>query len=206
VLFQLRNIPNEVLEVQKLRMDKFEFETGVTQLDLALDMVDKAEGLSCVLKYNTDLFDAETIKRMGEHFQTLLEGIVAAPNKPISAYSLVTPQSLQLLPDPSIPLPEPPYELATTLFTYWVNRTPKQIAVSQNNYLYTYSELYERAHSLANALLNQGLERGDVVAVFGSRCFGMITSIIGVFFSGGVLLTLENNLPSYRQQLMLREH
>ncbi|OAD23896.1 Amino acid adenylation domain protein, partial [Candidatus Thiomargarita nelsonii] len=41
--------------------------------------------------------------------------------------------------------------------------------------------------------------------MFGSRCFSLIASMIGVFLSGSVLLMLDENLPARRRQLMLKE-
>jgi amino acid adenylation domain-containing protein len=54
-------------------------------------------------------------------------------------------------------------------------------------------------------LLKRGAAKGEVVAVGGELDFDLIASMLGVFLSGGVLLTLDRNLPSERQQVMLRE-
>ncbi|NQZ13012.1 MAG: non-ribosomal peptide synthetase, partial [Algicola sp.] len=51
----------------------------VSKFELMLSAVESAEGLSFGFEYNTDLFDASTIKTLGRHFVTLLEGIVANP-------------------------------------------------------------------------------------------------------------------------------
>ncbi|HXM34164.1 MAG TPA: non-ribosomal peptide synthetase, partial [Pyrinomonadaceae bacterium] len=49
------------------------------------------------------------------------------------------------------------------------------------------------------------LKRGEVVAVGGSPSFGLIAGMLGVLSSGGVLLTLDRNLPGERLKLMLSE-
>ena len=41
-------------------------------------------------EYNTDLFDASTIERLSEHFQILLESIVADPSVSLSALPLLS--------------------------------------------------------------------------------------------------------------------
>ncbi|MEM7556783.1 MAG: amino acid adenylation domain-containing protein, partial [Cyanobacteria bacterium P01_A01_bin.84] len=89
VLFQLRNFPEETIEVKGLKFDNYHLETGLAMLDLALEIEERAEGLLCVFKYNTDLFDASTIERMAVHFQTLLEGIVDNPRQSISQLPLL---------------------------------------------------------------------------------------------------------------------
>jgi acyl transferase domain-containing protein/acyl carrier protein len=49
--------------------------------DLILVTAPQAEGLPCDMRYNTDLFDAATIARIAEQFQTLLEGIIENPGR-----------------------------------------------------------------------------------------------------------------------------
>ena len=68
----------------------------------------------------------------------------------------------------------------------------------------TYGELAERAERIALHLLGQGLQRGEVVAVTGQRSLGLIPCMLGVFMSGGVLLTIDEQLPIKRRQIMLR--
>ncbi|MDD0977659.1 condensation domain-containing protein, partial [Pseudomonas fontis] len=64
-----------VLNVQPLSLERH-----TSQFDLTLETVESAQGVSASLVYATDLFDAATVARMGEHWLNLLEGIVAAPD------------------------------------------------------------------------------------------------------------------------------
>ena len=59
--------------------------------DVWLNLSETPEGLRGWFEYSTDLFDAATITRMGEHLQTLLEGIVAHPEAPLSHLPLLRP-------------------------------------------------------------------------------------------------------------------
>ncbi|MEM8721219.1 MAG: condensation domain-containing protein [Cyanobacteria bacterium P01_G01_bin.39] len=53
---------------------------GKTKYDLTLVMREQDEGLGMVFDYNADIFDANTIQKMLEHFRNLLEGVVANPD------------------------------------------------------------------------------------------------------------------------------
>jgi non-ribosomal peptide synthetase component F len=64
---------------------------GEVVLDLCLSIQDGPEGLLGTVAYNCDLFEAGTITRLCGHYQTLLEGIAARPEWPISALPLLTP-------------------------------------------------------------------------------------------------------------------
>jgi len=90
VLFQLRNIPSQAVEVEGLRIENCPLETGVAMLDLILQIEEQPTGLFCVFTYNSDLFDATTIKGMAGHFHNLLERIVADRKQQISQLSLLT--------------------------------------------------------------------------------------------------------------------
>jgi len=85
VMFVLQNTPQQKLELSGLTVSSLELDSGTTDFDLFLSMVEEAGTLTGVLKYNTDLFDAATIKQMLEHFQTVLEQIVTNPEQPLSS-------------------------------------------------------------------------------------------------------------------------
>ena len=53
--------------------------------DLNFFMVERADGWRASCEYNTDLYEAATITRLLDQFQSLLEGVAADPNGPISA-------------------------------------------------------------------------------------------------------------------------
>jgi amino acid adenylation domain-containing protein/FkbM family methyltransferase/non-ribosomal peptide synthase protein (TIGR01720 family) len=206
VLFVLQNTPKSRAEFSNLSVTPLEIDTGVAMLDLTLEMIEnETDELVGVLQYNTDLFRAETIVCMLRQFEFLLEQVTNAPDMSIHAYSLVTSESRDLLPDPTQELGESTYELVTEMVTAWVDRAPERIALVQGDCAWTYGELIAAAQAQARALLAQGLEKGDGVAVLGPRSFGLISAILAVFLSGGVLLTIDRKLPVHRKQVMLEE-
>ncbi len=83
--FALQNVPVSTLELPELSLSPLEEENPTAKFDLTLFMSQHPEYLSGVFEYNTDLFDASTIARMLDHFQRLLEGIVADPDQRLSA-------------------------------------------------------------------------------------------------------------------------
>ncbi|MBD1806974.1 hypothetical protein H6F98_16165 [Microcoleus sp. FACHB-SPT15] len=85
VMFALQNVPKQPLKLSGLTVSSLDIENGTADFDLSLSMVEGAQELTGVFKYNTDLFDDATITQMLGHFQTLLEEIVANPEQPISS-------------------------------------------------------------------------------------------------------------------------
>ncbi|TAF50261.1 MAG: hypothetical protein EAZ60_29430 [Oscillatoriales cyanobacterium] len=78
ILSRDRNIPFQTIDLSKLTASPWVIENNEGKFDLTLFLKPTSEGLEGSWSYSTDLFDAETIERMNEHFQILLAGIVAA--------------------------------------------------------------------------------------------------------------------------------
>jgi amino acid adenylation domain-containing protein len=205
VFFNMQNLQDSRLALPGIVSEAVSFPEAESKFDLTLYVREQLEGLRFDLVYNADLFDRPRILELLQQFRHLLGQVVAHPQASIAEYSLVTPAAQAFLPDPTMALPEPSYACVAETVLSWAERTPDQAAVCQGGQSWTYHHLAETAQLLARILLGQGMERGEVVAVTGERSFGLIASMTAVLASGGVLLTLDPNLPSHRQQLMLRE-
>ncbi|WP_445628037.1 amino acid adenylation domain-containing protein [Nostoc sp. DSM 114167] len=90
VMFHLQNTPRPQLTVPELTMNRLEIDNGTSKFDLYLELRETAAGISGNLEYSTDLFKAETIALMIEHFSTLLQSIVSNPDQTISNLPLLT--------------------------------------------------------------------------------------------------------------------
>lgn len=88
--FQLDDNPIENLEISGMKLSPFEVDTIATDFDLYLSLSEAMTGLKGVMRYSTDLYNADTIIRMLRHFQMLLEDIIADPDQSISALSITT--------------------------------------------------------------------------------------------------------------------
>jgi amino acid adenylation domain-containing protein len=114
-------------------------------------------------------------------------------------------ENFKLLPDPSIVLEEPVFPPVTEMFLDQVKAGPEKTAVERAGRSWNYLELAEAAQRIAAELKALGLSRGEVAAVSGSRTFDLVAATLGVFFSGGVLLLLDPDLPILRRQQMLEQ-
>src|SRR5207245_11157020 len=101
-----------------------------SSFDLALEVAETLQGLSCMVTYNTDLFESATIARMLAHFQTLLEAILADPNRPVSDLPLLTEATRrQILLDWNETAAHFPKDACIhELFESQVGRTPAVVA------------------------------------------------------------------------------
>ncbi len=65
------------------RLANFEVDSGAAKVDLQLQLYDRSDGIFARFTYNTEIFDAATIRRMAGHFQTCCR---ASSPIPISAF------------------------------------------------------------------------------------------------------------------------
>ena len=89
-MFVLQNAPWEAAQLAGLEVTPMLIDSGTSKFDLTLFVRERGGSLQAVVEYNTDLFEAETIRRMLGHYQTLLEGIVANPDQRLSDLPLLT--------------------------------------------------------------------------------------------------------------------
>jgi amino acid adenylation domain-containing protein len=204
VFFNMLNLPNQPVELPELRITPLGQEAGA-KFDLTFYITDRRDGLLFTMVYDTDLFQPERMIEMLEQLECLLEQIVAEPERSISEYSLVTPTSRSVLPDATISLPEPVHEPITQTFFSVAEMHSERAAICGAGQSWNYFQLSQRAQAIASYLLKDGLKKGDVVAVSGPPSFSLIASLLGVMAGGGVLLTLDPNLPAERRKMLLRE-
>src|SRR3977135_2123068 len=110
VIFALQNFPQERLIVPGLGLSLEAGEHVTAKFDLSLHMFETPTGLQGFIEYATDLFDRGTIERLIGHFENLLSGVVAAPQRRISKLPLLSEEELHRLlvecNDTAVPIAE----------------------------------------------------------------------------------------------------
>jgi amino acid adenylation domain-containing protein len=200
VLLNQVNTPQAAVDLPGITLVCEEPEEVDAKFALNLTAVELEGGLALHLTYRRDLFTPGRIDLLLGQLTHLLAQIGSAPQRPIGDYSLVTPESQALLPDPSLALPEPVYEPVTELFFACADAAPARPAAVRGERAWSYGELAARARELAAALGARGLDRGDVVALAGRGSFGFLAAMTAVLASGAVLLHLDAALPPRRRR------
>ena len=102
------------------------------------------------LQYDRSRFERATIERLAGHLQTLLEGIVSAPESRLSQLPLLTDQERQqLLVDWNDTAADyPQNQCLHQLFEEQAGRTPEAVAVVFEDRQLTYAQLNARANQL----------------------------------------------------------
>jgi len=72
------------LTLPGLTLTPIELGGGTAKYDLTLFLEDTEQGLSLTFQYNSDLFEATTINRLANHFETLVGVIAERPEATLS--------------------------------------------------------------------------------------------------------------------------
>ncbi|MBG1265933.1 non-ribosomal peptide synthetase [Nostoc sp. WHI] len=196
------HIQEEVLQMEPYLLGQ----RGANQ-DLSL-MVREAKGVvEPCWQYNTDLFEAITIKRMARHFETLLEDIVANPQQQISKLPLLTEvEQHQLLVEWNNTQANYPLDKCIhQLFEEQVENTPNAVAVVFENQQLTYRQLNTRANQLAHYLKSLGIGTDVLVGLCVERSLDTIIGILGIVKAGGAYVPLDPEYPQERLSFMLAD-
>ncbi|MCP4261667.1 MAG: amino acid adenylation domain-containing protein [Planctomycetes bacterium] len=203
VMFVMQNAPIEELDLADIKVSFLEQENIKTKFDLTLSIEDRGDELVCDWEYCTDLFRQETIERMMDHFQILLEGIINNPAECISQLPLLTETETQQLQDwNQTEIDYPKDKTIIDLFQEQVEKTPDNIAVVFEDQQLTYQELNRKANQLAHYLQTMGVGPEVLVGVCMERSVEMIIAILGVLKAGGGYVPLDPSYPKERLSFM----
>jgi amino acid adenylation domain-containing protein len=194
-------------QIVGLKIADFEFETGVARLDLTVDIQLVADQLECRFEYDPDLFDRETIERMGRHFEVLLGGIVNNPGQRISSLPLLTGIELnQVLYEwNASQTGEHRGQCIQELFEAAAAKMPEAAAVVCGADRLSYAELNRRANQLAHYLLRLGIRSENRVAVYLERSVNTIVALLAILKAGGAYVPIDPAYPSDRARFMMED-
>lgn len=211
-LFQVMFVLHQGTLEQHLRLPgltvrSLEVGSETTPFDLALSITEERKRIQGRLGYNTDLFDAVTIKRMLGHFQVLLEGIVADPDQSIRTLPLLTAaERKQLLHEWNDTRREYPEDQCVhQLFESQVERTPGQVALVQGARTLTYREVNEHANRWAHLLQKKGVKPETLVAVCMDRSPEVAIALLAILKAGGAFVSLDPDSPTERLHSMVQD-
>ena len=177
------------------------------QFDLTLEMAQVGTALYGGLKYNTALFEADTVARMAGHLRTLLQGIVANPEQSVATLPLLTKAERRRM------LVErhsagPAYVSDQCLhhgFEAQVEQMPDAIAVCFEHARLTYGELNRRANQLAHYLQSLGVGPGTLVGICVERSLEMVVGVLGILKAGSAYVPLDPAYPKERLAFMIED-
>jgi non-ribosomal peptide synthetase component F len=206
ILFALQEAPSAPEQYGLLRISWEFVPTGSSKFDISM-FVTEAESLTVTVEYSVDLYSREMVLRLLNHFQILLEGVAADPDRQILKLPLLSAAEQQqlLVSWNDTKLDYPVDALMHELVEAQAARTPERIAVVHGERELTYRELNARANCLAHYLRALGVKPDCRVALCVERGLEMVVGLLAVLKAGGAYVPLDPAYPVERLAYMLQD-
>ncbi|HEY0016583.1 MAG TPA: condensation domain-containing protein, partial [Longimicrobium sp.] len=196
--------PQGTFALPGLACEPVEADPGTSIFDLGLYAWDRPQGLRAMLEYNADLFDAATAARFADRFRTLLEGIAADPDAPLSRLPVMTAdEKARLAAWNDTAHACPGDECIHEIIARQAAATPDAVAVVFEDQRVTYAELDARASRLANHLRGLGVGPEVRVGILAEPGPDLVAGVLGILRAGGAYLPLDPAYPAERLAFML---
>ena len=207
VMLTFLNAPKEQLQLKGLELSQVGTDVGVSKFDITLFLQETEDGVGGGIEYNTDLFEAETINRLLQHYGKLLEAMVGDPEQLIVHAELLSEaerhQLLVRWNETEVDLPVD--QCVHWLFEEQVKRTPDAAAVVFQTQSLTFAELNRRANQLSHHLQNLGVGPEVLVGLCVERSLEMVIGLLGILKAGGAYVPLDPAYPLDRLSFMLED-
>ncbi len=207
VIFALQNAPMPPMTAGALRLSVGWSETAASRVDLELHVMEDSGATQLVAVYDTELFAETTVETLLRRYCRLLESIVADPNQPLSAFSLIDEGERRRVliewNDTSTPYPRD--ATIHELFEEQAAARPESLALTCGQKALAYGELNARANQLARHLQELGAGPERVVALYLERSLDLIVALLAILKAGGAYLPLDPGYPTPRLDFMLHD-
>ena len=200
--------------------ENFPVDSAVNQLDMGL----KIRGFSFTEQTNYRLtliaipgkrmvlkiafapreYHPEVVERMLSHLQSILESMIAAPERKLVSFVAPAEQELQTIRarlvggEAEYPLDYCIHEL----FEQQAARTPDNVALTFEGQSLTYAQLNRKANQLAHYLRSLGAQPETKIGICLDRSLEMIVAVWAILKSGAAYVPLDPKYPQDRLDYM----
>ncbi|QMV14117.1 non-ribosomal peptide synthetase [Vibrio spartinae] len=194
---------HQIASGNALRMQPREVDHGAAMFDLMLSVQEESDGLRVVLEYAVPFIHTATADMLLSAFQALLTDAVNAPETPIAAMSLQSPQAYERQLCRSRALRSfPVTDTIHQRFSAQVRRYPEAEAVRYGHESLNYKALERLSDHLARSLIARGVTPGARVGICLERSLEMVVAVLAVLKSGCAYVPLDPAYPKERLALL----
>jgi amino acid adenylation domain-containing protein len=184
--------------------EKYELGERGAQFELTLDTLERPDGqIDARFIYAAELFEHETIKRLSEHYLTVLEQLAECPQQCVGDIRLLSENEWKPLMrwgsnERCYVNTEPVHRLIERQAAM----RPDSIALIFDDTELSYAELNRQANRLAHRLIALGVQPETRVGITVERSVELIVSLLATLKAGGAYVPLDPDYPQNRLNFM----
>jgi mycobactin peptide synthetase MbtE len=189
-----------------VRCERAELRSQVTQLPLGFMVEFGADTILVEAEHLVEVLDQQLARQLLDHFATLLDSVLADPDRTLSDLDLLDAEAAEWLHEvshgeefstPAATLPD--------LISARVHSAPDAVAVIYEGRTYTYGEINAAANQVAHWLIEQGIGAEDRVAVLLDKSPELVITALGIVKAGAVYLPVDPTYPQDRLNFILSD-
>lgn len=207
VMIVMQNMDKENFEIPGALLAKLDYGKKNSKFDLTMFVVENQGEIVIELEYCSKLFKRSTIEKFGEYYTRIVTAVLKNPLIKIKNIELASYEYKNWYMD-IFNRTQAEYSDSSTihkLFDICAGNVPENTAIIHGNERFTYKALKELSDKVALRLKNEGIQRGDVVAIIMNNSPELVIGILGILKSGAAYLPVDPDSPSERVKFMLED-
>lgn len=154
----------------------------------------------------TCFLNEKNFERYEQYYTIILAAILENPNIKIAQINLMTAWEHQLYQKLNQTERDTPIDQTMhDVFDQTAQKYPQKVALQDATKTLTFSEIQIQADSIAQLLIEKGIQVGDYVAVYMQRSMEAIISMLGVMKAGAIYVPLSPDNPDERNEYILKD-
>jgi amino acid adenylation domain-containing protein len=208
-MFSLGDDPVDRLVLPDVAVRRLPVSIGGARADLWFNVLEGRTGGCLHVEYDKALFDATSIESMIDAFATLLEEALSSPDTEVGDVPMLRPTDLQRLSGWGSPAVELAHDdsgpLPKMLERIVVEHGDAVAVEALDGTRVTYGAFDAGSRGLAGRLRQEGIGRGDLVAVLLERSELLPLALLGVLRAGAAYMPLDPSTPTARMLLKFED-
>ena len=203
-----RELPEQQLVLEELEQHGIQVDSveEFSHYPFTLNIVENENSLSLGLQCPDSINGQDVLALCVSTLETMIQAIEFNQSSPFAAMPIVDSVSSKEVIRGFNPQAEfePESALLHQLFEQQVERSPEAEALAFGDVRLTYSALNERANEIAHALLERGVQPGQLIGLHLTTQLDLVPAILGVLKAGAAYVPLDPSQPIERLQLIVQ--
>lgn len=210
VLVAWQNYEDAASRISDVQQEVLDVDTGSSRMDLVFTITERREGgrlsaLAGEVEYNTDVFDAATVRKIVETWRRVLVAALAAPDAAPSELPLIDEATRERVLHGFNRASDGRPGLVTDLWAATVARHGSRPALEGADGVLTYREADQAGNRLARVLAAHGIGSGDAVALLMHRSVDLVVAEFAVLKLGAAFVPMDAEVPAERLAGMIED-
>lgn len=159
-------------------------------------------GLELRLAYQTARYSSQRMQGVLQQYTSVLRQMVENNRLAIADFEL---REAGVCQEPNLVSRPADQTPVTQQIASWAKQTPTAVALEWEGGSLSYQEFASQMQAIAIDLVDSGAATGETIAIFAPRGAAQVLAMAAVLEFGGVLMTLDPDLPEDRRAIMLEQ-